>query len=486
MARARRSRWWLYGLLIAGACVSLPLGLLGPQNSVPVSLATHSSGTQSPLQMRTIVAYSLQRQLHEQQRTPVHCEPQPARPNLHSHHMWQTLGPDVHLYSAYYDHRLSPFNFIRIISMLRGSARPTLFCQVWYDGHVLIVEALRTEIWVSNWDKHAGEDVYYTVLLSCPLPTTFSESAGTPQGVSVVLHPCEHSEVFLKINVRSASRRNFAVCVKGMDFLDQDISLRLVEWIELNRLLGADHFFIYVYSVHSNVQTVLNYYHKKGQVTVVPITLPGRQPNEPHIRSRYLKKHLWQKRRNELVPYNDCLYRNIEMYKFVLPLDIDEVIVPVKNLSWRDMFDELLAEDPEILDKFSSFSVRNAYFFDSFPTSTEQGIPEFLHTMVHTTRSASFSPPGDSVKSFVVTSGALTVFNHYVLHPLSPTSSRNLVLDTGLAQMNHYKTECSLVTVADCRTKYLRYRKRDTLLLKFSQQLAARVTPVLRHLQLIK
>ncbi|XP_068084146.1 uncharacterized protein [Anabrus simplex] len=485
MARARRYRWWLYGVLIAGACVSLPLGLLSPQPPVPAPLAAQSSVTQSPLQMRTIVAYSLQRQLHEQQRTPVHCDPQPVRPNLTSHDVWQTLGADIHLYSAYYDHRLTPFNFVRIIGMERGSTRPVLFCQVWYDGHLLVIEALRTDIWVSHWDKRASEDVYNSVLLSCPIPPEFSGSVNIPQSVSVVLHPCEKSDVFLHINFHKARRRNFALCVKGMNFLDQDISVRLVEWIELNKLLGAEHFFIYVYSVHPNIQRVLNYYYGQGSVTTIPITLPGQQPNEPRFRSRFLKQNLWQKRRNELVPYNDCLYRNIDSYQFVLPLDVDEVIVPVKNLSWKAMFDELLKEDPEVFEKYSSFSVRNAYFFDSFPTSTEPHIPEFLHTMVHTTRSANFSPSGDSVKSFVITASALTVFNHYVLHPLSPTISRNLVLDTGLAQMNHYKTECSPVTVADCRTKYLRYRKRDTLLLKFGQRLAASVFPVLKQLQFL-
>ncbi|XP_067005571.2 uncharacterized protein [Anabrus simplex] len=483
MARARRSRWWLYGLLTVCAFVSLPLGLLGPQ---PPAIALAPPSTQSPLQLRTIIAYSLQRQLHEQQRSPVHCQPHPARPNLTSHFNWQTVGVGVHLFSAYYDRRLSNFHFVRIVAMLRGRARPTLFCQLWYDSHVLVLETVRTEIWLPHWDQHPGENVYNPILLSCPIPTNFSENSDVPLGVSITLKPCENAEVFLRIKPASTSRRNFAVCVKGLNFVDQDISVRLVEWIELNMLFGADRFFIYVYSVHPNIQRVLDYYTEKNLVTTIPITLPGRQPNEPFRRSQFLKRNLWQKRRNELIPYNDCLYRNIDTYKFVLPLDVDEVIVPVKVSSWKSIFDELLSEDPKVFERYSSFSVRNAYFFDSFPTSTAMSVPKFLHTMLHTTRSANYSPPEDSVKSFVVTRSALTVFNHYTLHPLSPTTARNLVLDTRLVQMNHYKSECSSVTVPECRTKYLRYPKRDDLLLRFAQELAGRVTPVLKKLELIK
>jgi hypothetical protein len=41
----------------------------------------------------------------------------------------------------------------------------------------------------------------------------------------------------------------------------------------------------------------------------------GYQPNLPGLQHMYLKNKLNNKRQNELIPYNDCLYRN--MYRLV-------------------------------------------------------------------------------------------------------------------------------------------------------------------------
>ena len=51
-------------------------------------------------------------------------------------------------------------------------------------------------------------------------------------------------------------KKKFAVCVKGLNFPGQDISGRLVEWLELLLVLGADRIFLYKFDVHSNVEKV--------------------------------------------------------------------------------------------------------------------------------------------------------------------------------------------------------------------------------------
>ena len=63
---------------------------------------------------------------------------------------------------------------------------------------------------------------------------------------------------------------------------------------------------------------VLDYYSKKGLVDVTPISLPGYQPNLPVLQHMYLKSKLNNKRQNELIPYNDCLYRNLYRYCYIL------------------------------------------------------------------------------------------------------------------------------------------------------------------------
>ena len=56
---------------------------------------------------------------------------------------------------------------------------------------------------------------------------------------------------------------------------------------------------------------VLDFYTTKGLVDVTPISLPGYHPNLQVLQHMYLKSKLNNKRQNELIPYNDCLYRNM-------------------------------------------------------------------------------------------------------------------------------------------------------------------------------
>ena len=64
---------------------------------------------------------------------------------------------------------------------------------------------------------------------------------------------------------------------KGLDFPTDDLSVRLIEWIELLHILGADKIFLYNLEVHPNVTKVLSYYQDKGYVDLTPISLPGKE-----------------------------------------------------------------------------------------------------------------------------------------------------------------------------------------------------------------
>lgn len=448
---------------------------------------------------QTIVAYSLERQVEMEQREQIVCNNllgmRPMSSQIHRINAYWQSPPHsgLHLFSAHYDARLDNYHYVRIISMVEGHRNASIYCQIWYDREVLVLEALRLDIWASQWDSNASIDSDNPVMFSCPVPRNISidtvKRERFPLGVSVTLKPCESPTTFLPIHTpqisSSESRRDFAVCVKGLDFQRRDMSVRIAEWLELNLILGADKFFVYVYSVHPNLKRVLEYYSSIGVLEVIPLSLPGKQPNRPRQRSRYLKTNLWQKRRDELVPYNDCYYRNLYSHRFVLPVDVDEVIVPVKTSTWNAMFQELFSENPNLLDKYSSFSVRNAYFFDDFSVTNQSDVPKYHHILRHTTRSANFSPGLESVKSFVSTDGALTVFNHYTLRILRPSTARNFVLDINVAQMNHYRATCSSDTVPGCHNNFLKYKKRDALVLRYANQLVRRLAAVLKNLYLV-
>lgn len=69
-----------------------------------------------------------------------------------------------------------------------------------------------------------------------------------PVSVSVVEKPCNNATNNLRVIYNlppGGKKKGFAVCVKGLDFLHEDLSVRLVEWIELLTLLGNDKVFFY-------------------------------------------------------------------------------------------------------------------------------------------------------------------------------------------------------------------------------------------------
>ena len=138
----------------------------------------------------------------------------------------------------------------------------------------------------------------------------------------------------------------------------------------------------------NHILQVLDYYSNQGIVDVTPLSLPGYQPNLPILQHMYLKSKLNNKRQNELIPYNDCLYRNMyryneasafsiiksmsphSRYDYIAVLDQDEVIVPVYHNTWADMLHEVQA-----IDKYG----RAAWMFNNYVFFWQEQSQNSLH-----------------------------------------------------------------------------------------------------------
>ena len=95
--------------------------------------------------------------------------------------------------------------------------------------------------------------------MSCQIP--HSHWGKVPVSVSLVENKCEYANnnirvVYNRKKPKTSSKKTFGVCVKGLDFPGEDLSLRLVEWIELVTLLGAGKIYMYLMDVHPNVLKV--------------------------------------------------------------------------------------------------------------------------------------------------------------------------------------------------------------------------------------
>ena len=122
----------------------------------------------------------------------------------------------------------------------------------------------------------------------------------------------------------AAPTHKFGVCygspLYGFKY-DQDI----MDSIEMNKLLGATWFTIYVYEANDKAMKILKYYSQiLNAVLNWKENLPRRVYN-----------------RGQLVALHDCIYRNMYQVQFLALCDLDEVILPQKGLNWNRLFSKI-------------------------------------------------------------------------------------------------------------------------------------------------
>ncbi|ODM90221.1 hypothetical protein Ocin01_16460 [Orchesella cincta] len=439
---------------------------------------------------------------------PKYIKPNCAKfPNLFtvrfSNTHWQfqeTANESYYLYSAYLDMRgnngseitETTSSVVRVLGMsdalLMDQKNATLkMCQFWYkdrrEPELTPISDLRM-IWNHKW----GRGHYYPYLITCQLPLYFKQ---VPVSVSVVSKKCESATNNLNIIHRDrvelsqrTPQKNFGVCVKALDFPHGYMLSRLVEWIETLRLLGADKLFLYEFYVDSDIKKVLDYYESKGIIDVKQTTLPGELPNHPQLRHLYIRGKKGDKRLTELIPYNDCILRNMYDYKYVAVLDTDEIIMPKdNNMNWNELIKTVNKEDIGLesikKEAITTYCSRNYYFLDGMLSKTNTddeiaAIPLGFHMLRHVYRSNNHTGNGYA-KCFHSTEHTLGVHNHYPLFCRNKCKRHYFNLER--AQMNHYRSTC-VPEIKNC-TQYLTDTERDTNLWKHKDILMSRVQTIL-------
>jgi len=419
---------------------------------------------------------------------------------------WQTFSTSngsFYLYGAYYDNREAVNSpTIRILGMInRIEPKVKTHCLFWFDASSDPVVTPVVEykyIWSKKWGNYK-QGILQPYLISCMLPTHGVHRNKVPISVSMTEKGCEPATNNLRVNHDvPAKKGRFAVCVKGLDFLQQDLSVRLVEWIELLGLLGADKIFLYELEVHPNISKVLRYYQQIGKIQLTPITLPGEQPNIPGLRHMYLKSKITSKRQNEVIPYNDCLYRNLYSYDYIALMDTDEVILPKQVATWGELIDDIV---PKALTKAkksnsrvaSSYNFRNVYFWDNVHVensadekdeSEAASFPGYMHMLQHVQRSANYTKPNQYVKCFHDVQKILTIHNHFPLACLGG-ACKSYPVEPSTAHLQHYRADCVSTLKKSCDSEFKKHLVKDSVIWRYKSDLIPRVNRVLKKLNFL-
>ncbi|KAL1442631.1 hypothetical protein MTO96_030692 [Rhipicephalus appendiculatus] len=222
----------------------------------------------------------------------------------------------------------------------------------------------------------------------------------------------------------------FAVCVKPLHYKYDRVSW-LAEFVEFHRIVGVDRFFFYNHSIGTNVEKLLRVYIQKGVVTSLPWNLDIKSQKE--IRTEGLFAAL-----------NDCVYRSMNHFDYVLVLDLDEFAVPRKDDSLPAMVTRLKRSAPRTM----SYVLLNSFFYlywendtaayGALPETTPLEIP-YLLTQFKTRRSRKVFRVGSRSKYIVRPVAAVEVGNHVVWRYLGGRHQATQRVSPEDALLHHYR-----------------------------------------------
>lgn len=339
-------------------------------------------------------------------------------------------------------------------------------------------KAVVQEIWLPSWrTKGKNCEKEYPAIISCLASPPNGSDSSTPSWVSFVDKNCVGSGTFVRIvsPPRKSPKNNFVVCVKPLHFTNVN-EKTFHEWVEINHRLGAERIVVYL-----SDSTKTKSFSIRGKKAFVLADKRFEAP-ESKCPIKNFEDSVWYRRKLEIIAYNDCFYSNLRRTKFVVPLDVDEIIVPKTGNNWLEGFRShfLNVTSPGQNENFwpenyASFSVRNAYFFSKYPKNAivggselpkpYQNVPQKLvktfpgirkpsskskSIFDRTVRSFRLSPKSDSVKSFVSASKTLSVFNHFTFHVLG-NAAQQYIFPQNAFQLNHYRNSCDPILIDGCQ-----------------------------------
>ncbi|XP_037931764.1 uncharacterized protein LOC119666554 [Teleopsis dalmanni] len=377
------------------------------------------------------------------------CAPYPEVLEIQFHNnvyqQYANLNVTFQLFAAYYDNRTTvpQHPVIRILAMINQIEEkfPTSYCQLWYEKQkepiiLPIIEYL--PIWYKYWGNKPNH--LYPHMLTCVLPR--DKVSEVPQSISIVNKECDKATNHLKVvyepPLGRRTKGGFAVCVKGFMFPFADMSARLVEWLEMMRILGAQEVIAYSLTIHPNTTKVIDYYKKKGFLRMFPYSYARGEPVYANYQRYIMKEDYLNMVLNEMFPYNDCLYRSLYKYDYVAGIDIDEVIMPMGNwTSWYDIVEYSEKFRNSKCNSYASICFRNVYYprYEGQPPYSTD-IPKYFYMLQHVKRVEKHLPSGMAAKCLHNTSDVLTLHNHFSMSRLGCYA---LDINVTEAQLQHYR-----------------------------------------------
>ena len=323
---------------------------------------------------------------------------------------WQSVdGFKTHeflVYSSYYDVRDTRKPLIRVIGVTRANKSEKVMCRMYYDDEEFRLNYTQTYskgvkdklsgrpfldvpgiISMLNLGYHGKWD-YHPCYILCPFyHLKFQSIDQAPVPIAVSITPLlssapNHTKTLIVMNsqnggtgTRAATKNEVGLCVKPIHTNYNDWR-ELISFIELNKILRVSKITVYNESMSESISCVLNYYTQQENLVSVLAWDLFKKSNisTESMRNRGVQSAL-----------NDCFYRNMNEYRYLFSIDLDEFIIPHMHETIPEMLEYLRSSNIDYLqshwrqkymmknvqnhsnpDVTTSYNFVNAFFYQNY------------------------------------------------------------------------------------------------------------------------
>ncbi|CAH1795856.1 unnamed protein product [Owenia fusiformis] len=390
--------------------------------------------------------------------------------------------PWLYLYSGYYDDRETVKNgsVVRVTGMIQRNRikdiKDKYYCYLWYpsSSYPVTVKAKGRILW--TYDAP-----FMSAIFTCPVP---SSHKNLPTDVTISDEKCQNITNMISIRPELISKKtgNVGICCKVI--YGSPDPVRIVEWVELNLLIGAEHIYMYNSSLKGKVNTVLDYYQELGVMTVYKHDFPNKMNKEalrkPFPFQGFLANYNGYNQNWELevMSLTDCPY--VAKERFLVTVDIDEILWPNKHGNYKDLTEHLHNQTKP--RGAASYTFWTGNFVDEFKADTKPFYPKYLHMLRYNKRT---KIDWESPKSIIDSKYAVGTGHHVALMKTQDAIQKFEISDGKVGYNRHYREHCRLVGAPNKCKNLMANPQNDTTLDKFKDKLVERVFPVLKQFHLL-
>jgi len=304
---------------------------------------------------------------HRVRREAARLRLRPPKSVQYSYGQWQVVdvGRQVYVYSAYYDTRPDiDWPQVRVIAVAESDVELYgLCCLLWYPSQRLPDVAEISIVQAGQKISPDEHTILEQFIFSCRLDANKTDTP--PTSVSLVAPSTFRLSNLLPVQVPERPERVIELghCM-SIRYWKQD-AFQLVEWLEAHRMWGIGEVNVYATQIDNVTDSILTRYSADSDfVKYRQSPGPVGDYNEYAILLA-------------MSPViNDCMYRNLYRYRYVVCTDLDEMIVPASpHHNYTEMLTAAAARANALIH---SYMFRNTYFFLDFGATERE--PWYLLT----------------------------------------------------------------------------------------------------------